>query len=160
LSRQTEDNDPEDDPQPEGAMTQGEKALRWGRILHAAFLLASIAYVLLPVALIKTQTSDVDSVFVAAISVIAIATLIAAAFFRRRTLAPAAEALGTNPDDAEAAARWRRGLILSFVFCETAILFGLMLRVMGTSWNICGPFYIAGILLLLAWTPKLNMPPR
>jgi F0F1-type ATP synthase membrane subunit c/vacuolar-type H+-ATPase subunit K len=139
-------------------VTQAQKALQAARVLHAAFLLAAIGYVLVPAVAIKTQTRDLPPVFLLAISFVAAATLGAGIFLRRKIVAPAAEALCRNSEDAAAASRWRSGVIISLVFCETSALFGLAMRVAGVTWKICGLFYIAGFLLLLAWTPKLDLP--
>jgi hypothetical protein len=51
-------------------------------------------------------------------------------------------------------------VILSLVFCESVILFGLALRVLGAGWNVAGVFYAVGIVLMLLWTPKLDLPPQ
>lgn len=80
-------------------------------------------------------------------------------FFRSKKVTPAAEALAQNPEDAVMAKEWNSGVILSLVFSETIVLFGLALRIMGISWNISGLFYVVGILLMLAWTPKLDLLP-
>lgn len=50
-------------------------------------------------------------------------------------------------------------MILSFVFSETIILFGLALRILGVPWKLAGLFYAVGTLLLLACTPKLDLLP-
>jgi hypothetical protein len=48
-------------------------------------------------------------------------------------------------------------VILSLVLSETTVLFGLALRFTGAPWNVCAVFYAAGIFLLLAWTPRLEL---
>lgn len=139
-------------------MNAAEKALRNARMLHAALFLASIAYILVPLVVMKTQTKEVNPAIVAAVSLIAVSDLGIATFFRSKMVKSAAETLAQNPEDAGAAAKWSRGVLLSLVFCMSTILFGLVLRILGASWNICGLFFITGILLLLAWTPKLDLP--
>ncbi len=79
---------------------------------------------------------------------------------RSRLVQTASDVLRGNPDDRGAAARWRMGVILSLVFCETVVLLGLALRFMGESWNIRGAFYGVGIFFLLAWTPRLELSPK
>lgn len=139
-------------------MNAAEKALRNARMLHAGFFLASIAYILVPLVVIKTQTKEVNSVIVGMIFFFAVSDLAIAIFFRARLVNPVAGTLAQNPDDAGAAAKWSRGVILSLIFCTTTIMFGLALRILGASWNVCGLFFVTGILLLLAWTPKLDLP--
>jgi len=139
-------------------MNAAEKALRNARMLHAGFFLASIAYILVPLVVIKTQTKEINPAIVAAISLIAVGDLGIATFFRSKMVKSAEETLAQNPEDSGTAAKWSRGVLLSLVFCMSTILFGLVLRILGASWNVCGLFFVAGILLLLAWTPKLDLP--
>jgi hypothetical protein len=40
---------------------------------------------------------------------------------------------------------------------STIVLFGLVLKCLGATWNVASWFFIAGFLLLLAWTPRLNV---
>jgi hypothetical protein len=84
----------------------------------------------------------------------------AAFFIRMRLIQPAVVRLRENPEDGPAAGRWRAGVLFSLVLCETVVLFGLALRMMGVEWNVCGVFYAVGIFFLLAWTPKLGLLPQ
>jgi hypothetical protein len=139
-------------------MNAAEIALRKARLLHAGFFLASILYVLIPLVAIKTETKEVNPLVVGAFFLIAISDLGIATFLRGKMVKSAAETLAQNSEDAGAAAKWSRGVLLSLVFCMSTILLGLVLRILGASWNVCGVFFIAGILLLLAWMPKLDLP--
>lgn len=91
--------------------------------------------------------------------VIALSTWMAGFFIRIRMVKPAEEALRSNPEDGAAAARWRMGVVLSLTFCETVLLFGFALKILGASWNVCGVFYGVGIFFLLLWAPRLELPP-
>jgi F0F1-type ATP synthase membrane subunit c/vacuolar-type H+-ATPase subunit K len=84
----------------------------------------------------------------------------AAMIFRMRLVKPASESLQSSPEDEAAAAQWRRGVILSLVFCETVAMFGFALRLTGAPWNICGIFYAVGMFFMLAWWPRLDLPPN
>ncbi len=42
--------------------------------------------------------------------------------------------------------------------CNAVPLFGLLLKFLGASWNVAGPFFAVGILLMLVWTPRLELP--
>jgi F0F1-type ATP synthase membrane subunit c/vacuolar-type H+-ATPase subunit K len=106
----------------------------------------------------KTQTKEVNPAVVLAISCVAASGIGIGFFYRSRLFPPLAEAFAKDREDAAASRKWFIGVVLSCVFCETTILFGLVLRILGTSWDISGIFFIAGILLLLAWTPKLDLP--
>jgi hypothetical protein len=75
-----------------------------------------------------------------------------------RLVQPASEALQNNPEDATAAAQARKGTILSLVCCESVVLFGLVLKILGVPWNICGIFFAVGVFFMLAWRPRLELP--
>jgi hypothetical protein len=125
-----------------------QKALQIARVLHAAFLLAAVSRSIKPP----------DSMIPVALGLALLPPLGVAAFYRSRIVKPASEALRANPDDGAAAGRWRQGVVVSLVCCETIVLFGLALRFIGVSWNLCTIFYTLGIFLMLAWTPKLELP--
>jgi len=139
-------------------MSLAEKTLQKARIVHAAFFLTSILYMLIPMVAFKTQTKEVRPAIILAISFVAVSDMGMGILYRNKFSPPLTEALARNLDDAAASRKWFIGVVRSFVFCEMTILFGLALRILGTSWNISGLFFIAGILLLLAWTPKLDLP--
>jgi hypothetical protein len=141
-------------------MSTAHKPLKSLRIIHAIFLLAAICYLIVPLRLINVQSQAPPRVFAVAIGATAITTLGVAAFYRQRLIRPSSETLRNNPEDTAALLSWVRGTMISFVCCESVVLFGLVLRVTGVPWNICGIFYAVGILFLLAWAPKLELPPE
>ena len=139
-------------------MNLAEKTLQKARIVHAVFLLTSILYMIIPMVVFKTQTKEVHPAVILAISFIAVSDVGMDIFYRSKFFPSLAEVLLKNLQDAAAARKWFIGVVRSYVFCEMTILFGLALRILGANWNICGLFFVAGILLLLAWTPKLDLP--
>ena len=140
-------------------MTLAERNFRSLRIIHIAFLFAAIAYLVVPFVAAPQSQQSPPAVMVISIGAMAFSTLAGAFFVRARLVQPANEMLRNNPEDASAAGRWRMGVILSLVFCESVVLFGLVLRFIGASWNVCGVFYGVGIFFLVAWTPRLEFPP-
>jgi hypothetical protein len=139
-------------------MNAAEKALRNVRMLHAGFFLACIAYILVPLVMIKTPTKEVNPIIAGMIFFFAVSDLGIATFFRARLVSPVAKTLAQNPEDTKAAAKWSRGVSLSLVFCMATVLFGVALQILGATWNVYGLFFVTGILLLLAWRPKLDLP--
>lgn len=139
-------------------MSAAQTKLRSARIIHAVFLLAAIGYVIVPLRLVSVESQSPPLVFSIAFGFTAATTLGFAVFFRLRLMQPASEALRNNPEDTAAPQKWVRGAIISFVCCESVVLFGLSLRIIGVPWNISGIFYAVGILFLLAWAPKLELP--
>jgi hypothetical protein len=138
-------------------MTKARKALQSARVIHIAFLIAAILYVWVP-QLVSVSQKEVPLTMVACLAVVAFSTMGIALFLRTRTVQPAAERLEENPDDGDAAKRWLQGSLFALASCETVILFGLALRMLGAGWSICGVFYAVGFLVLLALTPKLDLP--
>ena len=138
-------------------MNAAQKTLRSVRVLHTVFPLAAILYIALPMAVVRNSDRQVSQVIVLALGVAALGNIGIAFFYRSRMIRPAADHLRENPDAGDAARRWRGGVVVSLVFCESVVLFGLALRFIGASWNVCGIFYAVGILLMLAWTPKLDL---
>jgi hypothetical protein len=49
---------------------------------------------------------------------------------------------------------WRLGQIATFAISETVAMFGFTLRILGFSFPLVAPFYLAGIVLLLFFSPR------
>jgi len=140
-------------------MTLAQKTLQTGRLIHLALLFAAFAYLALPLLVGTPKTTVPPAPMIMAMGFVSVSTMGAAYFIRARLVQPASEKLAGNPEDAGAAGRWRTGVIISLALCESVALFGFLLRFMGGSWNICAVFYTVGIFFLLAWTPRLELPP-
>ncbi len=75
-------------------------------------------------------------------------------FFRRRFVSSSELVLVTQADDPAALGRWRAGYIVIWALCEAIILYGLLLRFLGSSFVQVLPFLIAGFTLLLFFSPR------
>jgi hypothetical protein len=139
-------------------MNAAEKSLRAMRLVHIGLMFAAAAYLALPLLLAAPMTKT-PMVMTLALGAVGFSSLAGAGLLRARLVRPAAEELRANADNAGAMRRWRAGVLLSLALCETAVLFGLALRFTGAPWKVCAIFYAAGIFLLLAWTPRLELPP-
>ena len=138
-------------------MTTAEKTLRAMRLIHFALLFAAAAYLVLPLAVSRPITRTPSLVVILAMGAVAFSGVAGAVLLRGRLVQPSAEALRANSQDLPALGRWRAGVILSLVLCETTVLFGLALRFTGAPWSVCAVLYATGIFLLLAWTPRLKL---
>ena len=138
-------------------MTTTEKTLRAIRLVHFALLFGAAVYLALPLAVSRPMTTTPPLVVILAMGALAFSGLAGAALLRARLVQPSAEALRANSQDLAALRRWRAGVILSLALCETTVLFGFALRFTGAPWNVCAVFYAAGIFLLLAWKPRLEL---
>jgi hypothetical protein len=76
-------------------------------------------------------------------------------FFRRRNLLPAAAQLRVDANNVSAITRWRLGNLFSFCISMNVVLFGFVLKILGSTWIVAGPFFAAGILLLVLWRPRM-----
>lgn len=141
-------------------MTLAQKTLQTVRLIHLALLFAAFAYLALPLVVGAPKTTVPPAAMILAMGFVSVSTMGAAYFIRVRLVQPANEKLAGNPEDAGAAGRWRAGVIISLALCESVALFGFALRFMGGAWNVCAVFYTVGIFFLLAWTPRLELPPN
>jgi hypothetical protein len=140
-------------------MNSAEKALRAMRLVHIGLVFAAAAYLAVPWLVGKPMMRKTPMAMILALGAVAFASLAGAGLLRARLLPAAGEALRRNADDAGAIQRWRAVVLLSLALSETAVLFGLALRLAGAPGKVCAIFYGAGIFLLLAWTPRLDLPP-
>ncbi len=141
------------------AMTAAQNVLRTARIVYLALLAAMFGYLAVPLFALQIKVQESPSFLAPVWGLLSLSALGAAMFFRNRLMQPASETLRNNPEDKTAAAQWQRGVILSLVFCETVAVLGFALRFTGAPWNICGIFYAVGIFFMLAWWPRLELPP-
>jgi F0F1-type ATP synthase membrane subunit c/vacuolar-type H+-ATPase subunit K len=130
-----------------------DETLRTARILHLVFLVSIPFYVVAGEMAHPTETREV-LIIVAGLAMVAASLLLVALFVRRHLLGAASDTLRFRATDAEATGKWRAANILSFVLAETIAIFGLVVRVLGGTLEQAGPFYVAGLFLLILWTPR------
>jgi hypothetical protein len=130
------------------------------RVIHLCFLFTVILYLWVPSMIGHENAKQLPVVLLAVFGMLALTSVGASSFFQAKLARPAAQQLQQDADDKQAAGRWRAGMILSFVFSETVILSGLMMRILGVPWSIAGIFYVVGALLLVWCTPKLELLPE
>jgi hypothetical protein len=127
------------------------------RIVHAAFVTTWFLFLLVIYrASPNVAQRAVPTVTAGAIALVSVTVVGMALYFRSQNITPSLEVLRVHPEDVGALAKWRAGNVLSFTFAETTTLFGLALKFMGADWKIAGPFFAVGLLLLLAWFPRLD----
>jgi hypothetical protein len=105
------------------------------------------------------QTAQPIPPLLVPVLVLVAASAVGAGFLLRSLLVfPSAEKLKVDSQDAATLARWQAGIIASFGCAESVAVLGFVLRFLGAGWNITALFLVATILLLLAWTPRLELP--
>lgn len=139
-------------------MATVQNVLRSVRMVHGVFFLTILLFGFLLIRVDQFPERAVSLPVLIAISLCVCWDIGIAFFFRATKLAPASEALRTNPNDPAALTQWRTQNFLSFCFAETVVLMGFVLKFLGTGWNIVGIFFAVGILLFLLWTPRLDVP--
>jgi F0F1-type ATP synthase membrane subunit c/vacuolar-type H+-ATPase subunit K len=145
--------------EPLAAMTTAQKSLQQMRVLHLVFLGTGLAYLVLPLAYAPTLRQETPPVVPLTMGIVSLAVLGVAWFYRSRMVQPASEIVRNNPEDKVAIGQWRGGVLLTLVLCETVVLFGLTLKFLKVSWIVCGIFYAVGMFFMLAWWPRLELPP-
>jgi hypothetical protein len=138
-------------------MSLAQKSLQSARIIHVALLFAALAYVVVAVYVASPAKGAVPMVVVGGLGFGALSLLAVAVFFRVKFVQTGAAMLRINGEDATGARLWRTGTIVSLVFAESIVMFGLVVRLIGASWNASGVFYVVGILMMLAWWPRLEL---
>ena len=132
------------------AVVSAQKTLQAMRIIHFAFLGTAVAYLFLPLAYSPPVRQTSPPVVPLAMGIVSLSALGVTVFYRSRMVQPASELLRNNPEDKITIGRWRGGVILSLAFCESVVLFGLALKLVGNSWSVCGIFYAVGMSFVLA----------
>jgi hypothetical protein len=75
-------------------------------------------------------------------------------FSRGAMVTEAGEKLRLNPDDSAALRDFQKGYIIAFALAESAIIFGVVVRFLGGSWNHALALAAIGIVSLLLCTPR------
>lgn len=137
-------------------MGQAAAALRQMRIVHAVFVVAVLLFVLEAELLAGNGKINSPTLLVA-IAVVAILDVQIAYAFRRITLYPALRKLRLDPNNSDALKRWRSSTMVSLVLALTVGLYGLVLRFLGAARLVSWPFYLAALILILVWSPQLDL---
>jgi hypothetical protein len=123
------------------------------RQIHFAFVVTCFLYFGLLVYL-NLPEKPVPGVFPLAMGFAAVSAVSVGQTLRQKLVFAPAAALISDPESTAILRKWRGGNIVSFVFAESVMLFGVALKFMGERWNIVAIFFAAGLLLLLLWAPR------
>lgn len=116
-----------------------------------------ILYAFVAEKVMQRSTSAPARSFVTGMTILAIVMIVVALSVRGRMVSPAKEKLEVEAGDVSALNRWRTGSLISLVFVESVALYGFVLRVMGGTRSQVLPFYLVAILIMLLWTPRLDV---
>ncbi|MGH9705022.1 MAG: hypothetical protein ACRD4K_16730 [Candidatus Acidiferrales bacterium] len=143
--------EPELDPMP-----MKDTQLREMRIMHRVMLAAIFGCAYVAEAII-TPTMESKPIMVKAFLVLAFADIAIAFIVRGRILLKAIEGLRRNPNDPNALAEWRKGNVFGMVMAVSVGLYGFALRFMGSNRAVPVPFYVAAVMLMILWRPRLEV---
>jgi hypothetical protein len=129
-----------------------EQSIRLLSILRYAFLGSIFLYIAVGETLNRVTTPNLILFY--ALTFAAITAVGAILVIRRTMVVPSETALRIRTDDAVSVNRWRTGCIVTYAMSEAVALFGLVLRITGFTLSQVAAFYIAGIVLLLFFSPQ------
>jgi hypothetical protein len=134
-------------------MDSVQTTLRKLRILQLLVILLVAASGIL--ALFWNKSASTWSMADSWILLIALFCLAEGFYLRRRFVSPATAALTANPSNAQILKRWEAWQVVTLALAGAIALYGFVIRVVlrGTIQQSLG-FYIAGIILLLMWSPR------
>jgi F0F1-type ATP synthase membrane subunit c/vacuolar-type H+-ATPase subunit K len=138
-------------------MTRSEIAVKGLRIVHAALIVSVVLYAFVAEKVFQRSASSPERSFVTSITILAVAMICIALVIRSRMVNPAKQKLELDASDSGALNRWRMGTLISLVLIESVALYGLVLRVMGSTRSQTWPFYLTAILIMVIWTPSLDL---
>ena len=130
-----------------------DASLRLLRIIQMVLLTSVVLYAVVGELAGPQEARDVKQMRLILIA-LAGALLLAMGAIRQRMISPAQQILRSQPEDALALARWRAGNIVTFALAEAVALYGLVLRMLGAKLLQALPFYAAGAVLMLVFTPR------
>lgn len=137
-------------------MNPVNRSLTEARILHIAFCSSWVLFLFLLFSL-RPEEHPVAPAIVTAFALVNFMNVGVALYFRSKYITASVETLRINPQDAAVMTKWRMGNLFSFAMAESVTLFGLVLKLLGAEWRIAGVFFAVGLLLLLLWTPRLDI---
>jgi hypothetical protein len=133
-------------------------SLKQMRTMHIVFIVALALYAYTSELVAGRNGSQISTAFLYGMTIFAGFDALIAMYFRRAKLMPALETLRRDPNDAEALRQWRFATLVSMLLALSIGLYGFAVRFMGAPKPVSWLFYVAALILLLAWRPKLEVP--
>ncbi len=130
-----------------------DEAIRFLRFIYLSCILSAVLCIAAG-ELVQLPGSPDMQIMVAVFGFVGLADLGFGFFLRKSILEPARETLRRDPQNPEGLASWKRGNILAFVFAQTTIFFGLLVRLVVGRLDLAIPFYVIGGAALILWAPR------
>lgn len=136
-------------------MSAAHETVKTIRLLHKIFLVTIGLYAWIGEAIPRQQLPPETLKLLRLLLFAAAASnVVLAMIFGRRKVEGAEENLARSAEDEDALLQWRSGSFLTYVFCETVALFGLVLRFLGGTLPEAGTLYVVAAALLIVWAPR------
>ena len=89
---------------------------------------------------------------------LALYAALAGFFLRRKLMRRSEEALSKDATNPKALKQWQAAHLIGFASAEAIVIWGVVVRMVlgGALWQ-ASLFYVAGLFLLLLWTPRMPM---
>jgi hypothetical protein len=138
-------------------LTPPQLALRTLRTTHALFVLSIVFYAFVGEKMMQHAATPASATMIVGMAVAAAGIAAAAAIIRGKFVAPSVEALRLRPENGKALKSWQAGSLISLALAESVGLCGVALRAGGVPLEQALPFYLAAIVLMMIWRPRLDL---
>jgi hypothetical protein len=132
-----------------------EIAKRTLNMIRAALIFAIAVYMFIGERVAVGRASPINAMLFQILAVVAVVNVVGILIVRRSTVTPAMAALLNNSADQIALNRWRGGYIVTYALCEAIALYGFVLRIIGFSYRMVVPFYLASFILMIYFGPRV-----
>jgi hypothetical protein len=130
-------------------------AKRTLNMIRAALIFAIAVYMFIGERMAVGRASPINAMLFQILAVVAVVNIVAILIVRRSMVMPSLAVLQTNSADTAALTRCRGGYIVTYALCEAIALYGFVLRVVGFSYRMVVPFYLASFILMIYFSPRL-----
>jgi len=129
-------------------------------MIRAALIFAIAIYMFIGERVAVGTVGPVNAMLFQILAVVAVVNIVVILIVRHSMVMPALVVLQRDPGDSAASRRWRGGYIVTYALCEAIALYGFVLRIMGFSYRMIVPFYLASFILLIFLSPRVPQGER
>jgi hypothetical protein len=130
-------------------------AKRTLNMIRAALIFGIAVYMFIGERVAVERASPINAMLFQILAVVAAVNIVVILIVRRSMVMPSLAALQANLAETAALTRWRTGYILTYALCEAVALYGFVLRVLGFSYRMVVPFYLASFILMIYFGPRV-----
>ena len=123
-------------------------------MIRAALIFAIALYMFVGEQWAAGNPGPMNAILFQVLAVVAVVNIALILIVRRSMVTPSLAILRSNSADASALTRWRTGYVITYALCEAVALYGFVLRIMGFSYRIVVPFYLASFILMIYFGPR------